>query len=221
MVRRSETGEPRPTRASIPPCPGGLAAGPAVASRRIPNHTGSMTRPRADGTGPRRAPLSDRAVRCEGRPGPVRRDAPAGPGGLSRPPGVVRRFGEPEPRRWPATGGPLGPSRSGGPVARWFATRGPPDCSDGRSVPARGRRRARPASPRHPTPEVRTRRTPASGGRVRSPPATRPPGCAPEPPPRPRGGYLVDPASSYMLVSKIKPCMSKYKLSEAKLQMAH
>jgi hypothetical protein len=32
----------------------------------------------------------------------------------------------------------------------------------------------------------------------------------------PRGGaygsYLVDPASSHMLVSKIKPCMSKYKL---------
>ena len=30
----------------------------------------------------------------------------------------------------------------------------------------------------------------------------------------PRGqsaGYLVDPASSHMLVSKIKPCMSKYK----------
>jgi hypothetical protein len=26
------------------------------------------------------------------------------------------------------------------------------------------------------------------------------------------GGYLVDPASSHMLVSKIKPCMSKYKL---------
>ena len=25
-------------------------------------------------------------------------------------------------------------------------------------------------------------------------------------------GYLVDPASSHMLVSKIKPCMSKYKL---------
>ena len=24
-------------------------------------------------------------------------------------------------------------------------------------------------------------------------------------------GYLVDPASSHMLVSKIKPCMSKYK----------
>ena len=24
--------------------------------------------------------------------------------------------------------------------------------------------------------------------------------------------YLVDPASSYMLVSKIKPCMSKYRL---------
>lgn len=30
-------------------------------------------------------------------------------------------------------------------------------------------------------------------------------------PPR-EGRYLVDPASSHMLVSKIKPCMSKYKL---------
>jgi hypothetical protein len=28
----------------------------------------------------------------------------------------------------------------------------------------------------------------------------------------PKGSYLVDPASSHMLVSKIKPCMSKYKL---------
>ncbi len=28
----------------------------------------------------------------------------------------------------------------------------------------------------------------------------------------PQGSYLVDPASSHMLVSKIKPCMSKYKL---------
>ena len=27
-----------------------------------------------------------------------------------------------------------------------------------------------------------------------------------------QNGYLVDPASSHMLVSKIKPCMSKYKL---------
>lgn len=29
----------------------------------------------------------------------------------------------------------------------------------------------------------------------------------------PRTCYLVDPASSHMLVSKIKPCMSKYKQS--------
>lgn len=29
---------------------------------------------------------------------------------------------------------------------------------------------------------------------------------------RGEGSYLVDPASSHMLVSKIKPCMSKYKL---------
>ena len=35
-------------------------------------------------------------------------------------------------------------------------------------------------------------------------------------------GYLVDPASSHMLVSKTKPCMSKYKPNfMAKLRMAH
>ena len=34
--------------------------------------------------------------------------------------------------------------------------------------------------------------------------------------------YLVDPASSHMLVSKIKPCMSKYKhLCTVKLRTAH
>ena len=34
--------------------------------------------------------------------------------------------------------------------------------------------------------------------------------------------YLVDPASSHMLVPKIKPCMSKYKLLyTVKLRMAH
>jgi hypothetical protein len=34
--------------------------------------------------------------------------------------------------------------------------------------------------------------------------------------------YLVDPASSHMLVSKIKPCMSKYKQRcTVKLRMAH
>lgn len=37
----------------------------------------------------------------------------------------------------------------------------------------------------------------------------------PMPPPRSgstESSYLVDPASSHMLVSKIKPCMSKHKL---------
>ena len=34
--------------------------------------------------------------------------------------------------------------------------------------------------------------------------------------------YLVDPASSHMLVSKTKPCMSKYKqICTVKLRMAH
>ena len=32
---------------------------------------------------------------------------------------------------------------------------------------------------------------------------------------------LVDPASSYTLVSKIKPCMYKYEISDFKLRMAH
>ena len=37
-----------------------------------------------------------------------------------------------------------------------------------------------------------------------------------------QSSYLVDPASSHMLVSKIKPCMSKYKqLCTVKLRMAH
>ena len=36
------------------------------------------------------------------------------------------------------------------------------------------------------------------------------------------GSYLVDPASSHMLVSKIKPCMCKYELTQnVKLRMAH
>ena len=37
-----------------------------------------------------------------------------------------------------------------------------------------------------------------------------------------RASYLVDPASSHMLVSKIKPCTSKYnRVLTEKLQMAH
>ena len=35
-------------------------------------------------------------------------------------------------------------------------------------------------------------------------------------------GYLVDPASSHMLVSKTKPCMCKYKrLNRETARMAH
>ena len=37
-----------------------------------------------------------------------------------------------------------------------------------------------------------------------------------------KDSYLVDPASSHMLVSKIKPCMCKYELIQTvKLRMAH
>jgi hypothetical protein len=39
---------------------------------------------------------------------------------------------------------------------------------------------------------------------------------------RAEGCYLVDPASSHMLVSKIKPCMCKYEqIRTVKLRMAH
>ena len=37
----------------------------------------------------------------------------------------------------------------------------------------------------------------------------------------PEDSNLVDPASSHMLVSKTKPCMSKYKCYTMKLRMAH
>ena len=58
----------------------------------------------------------------------------------------------------------------------------------------------------------------------------------PEPPPAPQSvgiassygsscvvkdSNLVDPASSHTLVSKIKPCMSKYEYYTVKLRMAH
>ena len=47
-------------------------------------------------------------------------------------------------------------------------------------------------------------------------------GGHPVSPSRPHDSYLVDPASSHMLVSKTKPCMSKYKrFYTVKLRMAH
>ena len=43
-----------------------------------------------------------------------------------------------------------------------------------------------------------------------------------QPAPLSPDSYLVDPASSHMLVSKTKPCMSKYKcFYTVKLRMAH
>lgn len=68
--------------------------------------------------------------------------------------------------------------------------------------------------------------------RLRSAPhdrRARPCPSSPSGKPGPPGGagideecYLVDPASSHMLVSKIKPCMCKYELIQTvKLRMAH
>lgn len=57
---------------------------------------------------------------------------------------------------------------------------------------------------------------------ARLPGSSRPPSGGATRSRRPRGSYLVDPASSHMLVSKIKPCMCKYELIQTvKLRMAH
>jgi hypothetical protein len=76
---------------------------------------------------------------------------------------------------------------------------------------------ALPVRRRCPVPRLGVR-TPSVISLLRLPPRERPG--------RPRapalGSYLVDSASSHMLVSKIKPCMSKYKHScTVKLRMAH
>ncbi|KAJ6141351.1 hypothetical protein N7470_010075 [Penicillium chermesinum] len=62
-----------------------------------------------------------------------------------------------------------------------------------------------PGGTRHP--DLETKLWPPSGGLGR-----RQPGARPGPPAPVEVRYLVDSASSHMLVSKIKPCMSKYKL---------
>ena len=81
---------------------------------------------------------------------------------------------------------------------------------------------------RRPPPESRGRQINEASIERRS----RPPATPRSPPGPPRGiaarrtpvseSYLVDPASSHMLVSKIKPCMCKYELIQTvKLRMAH
>jgi hypothetical protein len=117
---------------------------------------------------------------------------------------------------------------------------------------ARGEPESRPRVPRPPRPGVRGRgprpaaRTlgfgrPSGQGASHAShlPTTMLPAddgrAPPRTPPRPSGGrpgscgagvaeecYLVDPASSHMLVSKIKPCMCKYEqIQTVKLRMAH
>lgn len=73
------------------------------------------------------------------------------------------------------------------------------------------------ATPLHvPDKDATTSRTTA----VRPP--RRRPGAPRAVPDVPEDRYLVDPASSHMLVSKIKPCMCKYELIQTvKLRMAH
>ena len=99
---------------------------------------------------------------------------------------------------------------------------------------AEGRRRAfglgTLISRRGPVPQVATERNTASTRRVITDGRSTCFGPAPRARPARRavhvgiveGCYLVDPASSHMLVSKIKPCMCKYELIQTvKLRMAH
>ena len=92
---------------------------------------------------------------------------------------------------------------------------GPPS----RGPPARAPA-PRPTSPAAPPPPVRGgKRRPSRTTSRRAPSAPR---TLRAPAPAERTCYLVDPASSHMLVSKIKPCMCKYELIQTvKLRMAH
>ncbi len=111
--------------------------------------------------------------------------APGAPGGDAR--GSEAPRGRAAGRRLPLRGGWRRPAAPGG-AARGHTDARPPRGAGGRGAGAgagasRGARRPRETTEK-----------------------TLPPERA-----RPHGGYLVDSASSHMLVSKIKPCMSKYK----------
>ena len=176
----------------------------------------------------RRAPCSRAADRpCDGtfiRSLSARREPEGGYGGLYRIAGA-RQLRDPT---WP-----LRPSRRLGRPGRSGPLRRPvrprPSCGARRADRPSGSPRAygcggsdgiggggrpRPAGTRGP-PRVRLERPPATAfsapSRVRFARGRSP-----------RTRYLVDPASSHMLVSKIKPCMSKYELIQTvKLRMAH
>ena len=77
-----------------------------------------------------------------------------------------------------------------------------------------GDRLEAPRTPKHCPKHGRGRKAPRPGrGETDEPSAERSADRASRrTPPDPQDGYLVDPASSHMLVSKIKPCMSKYEL---------
>ncbi|XP_038044263.1 translation initiation factor IF-2-like [Patiria miniata] len=163
--------------------------------------------------------------RESGSPGPL---APRPPGGDPITPAALPRGRQQAGRRAAAPAAERaaaaarraadrgGPPPRGDPADRGIETRG----VGGQRAPG-GQERARPGRPRK---TEREPNGPCGGSRERMTPAPRPrpprrvrperDGRAPRPgeaarPARPREGYLVDPASSHMLVSKIKPCMSK------------
>ena len=93
--------------------------------------------------------------------------------------------------------GALWRPRSRLPTALWGIQKGKADVAARRARRQAGRAAARPRSPQRPADPVT---------RELFRPETRAVGRSPA-----HDSYLVDSASSHMLVSKIKPCMSKYK----------
>ncbi len=153
-----------------------------------------VLRTRLAGTRPRRNPL---------RPSPPRRAVGAAclggsPSALVRP-GVFVPARSIGPMGAQSTRGFGGWERHGGPRS----APAPHDCSDRRTGD-------RPDPLETTCGRAAPGPSPSRGGVPGAPLASR------------RTCYLVDPASSHMLVSKIKPCMCKYELIQTvKLRMAH
>ena len=207
---------------------GAPAQSPRSTRPGVPERRGGVVRPRRDG---RVSRTDGRWPRSRSRGG---RGRPRGGRlGQALPPGTSRGADvrgtcperRPRPGRRPRTRWGTGDlARSGVGAAHHAGPRRPGGRTAGRGgkregagagagVPGScGTRNLPPASPFAPAAAAAQRHAaPPAGGAARGRRG-----------PRQRGRYLVDSASSHMLVSKIKPCMCKYKQSyKAKLRMAH
>ena len=140
---------------------------------------------------------------------------------------VVSRSSRGIHRSWKSRRSPLrAAGLSGGAASVPFPARQPAVCPPSGRIFAEGRQSWVFFLPNEVRRRALLRGARASGAGRRRPPPSRlfiSGGGGPRRrPSRQIGGYLVDPASSHMLVSKTKPCMSEYKrLCTVKLRMAH